>query len=913
MTTARNAPCPCGSGLRYKACHGAVTPADFAQGGMARESAIPRQLMDEALREQQSGHWVPAERLYRRVLEQMPDEPDCLHMLGVICYQTGRYREAATLILRALRVIGGRAPVMRHNLRLVAEHLGDEPLFWSPNELALFALPPAPRVAVCTPASPPRSGGRVLVVDWAMPKPDRDSGSVRMLAILRLWREMGCAVTFTSMAMENDPDRAGALAETGITVVSGPDNWAGPVQVLADVGTEFDVILVSRLEVAQSYQAAIRRFAPQALFVFDTVDLHFLRLQREARVSGDPRIAARAAIVRQQELGVVRAADLTLVVSDVEQALLREEAPEARIEVLSNVHEATERRHGFDQRHDVFFVGGFRHAPNVDAVHWYATEVWPRVHRQLPELRTFILGSEMPASVAALASNGLVTVGYAPDLRPWLDGCRVAIAPLRFGAGVKGKVSLALSAGVPVVATSIAAEGMHLVHGRDVLLGDSAEAFADAVVRLHEDPTTWTRMSDAGLLAAGRHFSPDRARPVLERACDLALSLRPARAAVRADQRGAPRSPAVTRRALILPPASFGSLGDEAMVRGVASCIQALDEGWEIDLLSIYGGEKWPLLPGIRNVIDLHPGEPSCLPELVGKFRELARHYSAFAVLGADVLDGHYSIGESMQRLEVARAASGQGCATAILGFSINDHTPAEVLAALAAVAARGRLFARDPVSWRRLQYRGIRNLALVADLAFLMRPASRSGATAEIEAWIGSEHASGRRVVMLNLSATLLTGPRPGADDRAGALVTLACDLVSQRNASILWCPHDLRPTVAPGDSDCELAAEFSRRVARRLGGSFHQRIASPMGADEIKRVAGLVDMIVSARMHLAIAALGMGKPVVGIAYQGKFEGLWECFGLRGTLFDAGSLGCSGFHEACIESLDHLDDLARR
>lgn len=213
----------------------------------------------------------------------------------------------------------------------------------------------------------------------------------------------------------------------------------------------------------------------------------------------------------------MRACDLTLVVSPVEQALLAAEVPEARVEVLSNVHEVAGRGRGFDGRRDLWFVGGFQHPPNVDAVRWFVAEVWPQVRAELPDARFHVVGSKMPESMRALAGDGVEIHGHVADLSPFLDGCRVSVAPLRYGAGVKGKVNQAMAHGQPVVATPMAVEGMHLVDGEEVLVADTPAAFAAAVVRLYRDEALWDRLSLAGVANVARHFSFDAARAALAR------------------------------------------------------------------------------------------------------------------------------------------------------------------------------------------------------------------------------------------------------------------------------------------------------------------------------------------------------------------------------------------------------------
>ena len=165
------------------------------------------------------------------------------------------------------------------------------------------------------------------------------------------------------------------------------------------------------------------------------------------------------------------------------------------------------------QRSDLLFVGGFRHPPNVDAVLWFVREVFPRIRAARGDVRFHCIGGDVPAEVQALAaSDGVQIHGHVPDLQPWLAGCLAAVAPMRYGAGVKGKVNQAMAHGLPVVATTPAVEGMHLVDGEDVLIADDAAAFADAVLRVHDDEVLWDRIATQGLDNVARHFSADAAR-----------------------------------------------------------------------------------------------------------------------------------------------------------------------------------------------------------------------------------------------------------------------------------------------------------------------------------------------------------------------------------------------------------------
>ena len=354
---------------------------------------------------------------------------------------------------------------------------------------------------------------RMLVIDANMLTPDRDSGSMRMQAILELAGELGAKATFVADNLEYDERYVRSLQERGVEVLFRP--WVASIaDLLAKRGREFDVIVLSRHYVAAKHLDTVRRFAPQARVVFDTVDLHFLRAERQALLAG-ARAPAQTDHEREQELDLVRRADLTRVVSPFERDLLAGLEPGARVEVLTNVHEPMTRGQAFAERAGIVFIGGFRHPPNADAVLWYAHEVLPLVRGRLPGVVTTIIGAEPPAAVRALAAPDLVVAGHVEDIDPVFTSTRLSIAPLRYGAGVKGKVNLAMSYGVPVVATSTAVEGMHLANGVDVLVADHPNTFADAIVAAYRDEKLWNRLSRAGVDNIRRHFSRDAAKRAL--------------------------------------------------------------------------------------------------------------------------------------------------------------------------------------------------------------------------------------------------------------------------------------------------------------------------------------------------------------------------------------------------------------
>jgi GT2 family glycosyltransferase len=384
---------------------------------------------------------------------------------------------------------------------------------------AELAAQPAPGTDPDIAALARRRG--VVFVDEYLPDARRDSGSLRLLNLMRLMIDEGWHVAFVQAGRGRDDDALRVLRALGI------EAWdAASISSIAGWvrrhGRRFDAVWLCRHTVAGALIPIVRRALPKARVVFDTVDLHYLRERRAATLAGDTVGLRAAERTRAIELDVIARSDVTLVVSEVERALLATDAPGARVEVVSNVHEVAGPGRPFSERRDIVFVGGFRHPPNVDAVLWFAREVWPRLRARRSDIEFHCIGADAPAEIAALASvDGVRLHGHVPDLDPYMDGVRIAVAPLRFGAGVKGKVNLSMAHGQPVVATSCAVEGMHLRDGEDVLVADAPDAFVDALLRLYDDEALWSRLATNGLDNVRRHFSADAARDAVRRALGM--------------------------------------------------------------------------------------------------------------------------------------------------------------------------------------------------------------------------------------------------------------------------------------------------------------------------------------------------------------------------------------------------------
>ena len=201
------------------------------------------------------------------------------------------------------------------------------------------------------------------------------------------------------------------------------------------------------------------------------------------------------------------------MVSPIEKAVLEAECGrEAQVRILSNIHPAPESNAlDHEMRRGIVFIGGFDHSPNIDAVLFFAQEIFPQVQERVPEAVFQVVGPYPTPEILGLESRNIRILGFVRDVQPIFDNARVSIAPLRFGAGVKGKVNQSMSFGVPTVVTSIAAEGMYLTDEVDAMIADEPDRFADAVVRLWTSPSSGGCVSRNGLRNLREHFSVEAA------------------------------------------------------------------------------------------------------------------------------------------------------------------------------------------------------------------------------------------------------------------------------------------------------------------------------------------------------------------------------------------------------------------
>jgi len=353
---------------------------------------------------------------------------------------------------------------------------------------------------------------RVLIFDACTPTPDQDSGSLRMSHLMEIFIELGYQVSFIPENMAHFDHYTRALQHKGVECIYAP-KYNSPIEFLKHKGKYFDLIILSRYYVASPLMPSIRSYCPNAKLWFDTVDLHYLRELRMAEIANDSQQIKMANKTKTQELAVAQACDLTLVVSPYEQEVLKQEAPSLKVDVLSNIHEVFGSQINYKNRKDILFIGGYQHTPNVDGILWFVEHIFPLVLEQLPHINLHIVGSKAPQKIIDLGNHPNIEFhGFVEDINPMMQNIRIAVAPLRFGAGVKGKVNMSMSHGQPVVGTKVAVEGMYTTHEKDVMMADDESEFATAVIKLYQNEQLWNQISQGGLDNVKKWFSFDAAK-----------------------------------------------------------------------------------------------------------------------------------------------------------------------------------------------------------------------------------------------------------------------------------------------------------------------------------------------------------------------------------------------------------------
>ncbi|RMD77985.1 MAG: glycosyltransferase, partial [Lentisphaerae bacterium] len=357
----------------------------------------------------------------------------------------------------------------------------------------------------------------ILVIDHYIPHFDQDAGSRTLWQYLDLFVEMGMQVTFIGDNFYPHEPYLSLLQEKGVEVLYGPEAHQNVMQWLDAHGRYFDVVFLSRPHISIKYIDKLKTACPQAKLLYYGHDLHHVSLRRRYELTGDASLLPEMKKMEQIETKLFREVDVAFMLNDDEIAFVNKLTGSnkcRRLKCFFYPEIPTVEGLPFNQRENaMLFVGGFGHQPNVDGIVWFANEVLPKLDNILSGYTLYVAGSKPPEEVYALESERIKILGYVPDeeLMRLYASCKVAVIPLRYGAGVKGKTVEALCAGLPVVSTPIGVEGMPEIE-KVVNVCRDPEAFAESIARLFRDMQAWGTSVFRGVEYGQQYFSKESAR-----------------------------------------------------------------------------------------------------------------------------------------------------------------------------------------------------------------------------------------------------------------------------------------------------------------------------------------------------------------------------------------------------------------
>ncbi|MDE7312287.1 MAG: glycosyltransferase [Eubacterium sp.] len=358
---------------------------------------------------------------------------------------------------------------------------------------------------------------KLLVIDHYVPTYDKDAGSRCMLDYLRLFTTMGYQVKFIGDNFSKQEPYTTILQQMGIEVLYGDYYYNHWREWIRANGTYFDYVLLSRPHISTKYIDLIRANSHAKIIYFGH-DLHYLREYRAYKLTGSQKALKDAKEWKKTELELMRKADISYYLSQAELDEIAKTDVSLRvrrvpIHIYRNMPAICYRAH---ERAGILFVGGFGHPPNTDAVYWLGKEIMPLVWKQQPDLVLHVAGANPPKEIQAFDSDTMKIHGFLTDqeLEEMYRTVRLAVVPLRYGAGVKGKIIEGMVRGIPIITTKIGAEGIEGARGI-LKIGKDAAGLAEEMIRLYQDTTQLERMSREGRLYTERHFSMEHAVTIL--------------------------------------------------------------------------------------------------------------------------------------------------------------------------------------------------------------------------------------------------------------------------------------------------------------------------------------------------------------------------------------------------------------
>ena len=351
------------------------------------------------------------------------------------------------------------------------------------------------------------SSKNVLIIDEIIPEFNKDSGSRRLTEIIKLLIKNNISVFLLAdlKQYKYNSNYIQKFIDLGVNVYQPSIDSIGELvtknEFIKRIAPKINIAWLHRPMVFSKYQSLIKKTNPSVKLVFDMVDFHYIRLLREFELNKDETLKTEAEKFLKIELENCKNADIVIAISTTDKELLKQHFNEdEKVVLISNIHQHLDKKASFkdfENRKNLLFVGSFRHDPNIDAVKYLKKDVMPLVWQKLPEIEVNIIGSYFTEEIKALASNKFNLLGFVDNLNSHLNSTKLFVAPLRFGAGIKGKIGQSLEHSLPLVTTDVGAEGFDFGNQYNIMITNTAEDSAKKIIDLYTNKTLWNTASNS--------------------------------------------------------------------------------------------------------------------------------------------------------------------------------------------------------------------------------------------------------------------------------------------------------------------------------------------------------------------------------------------------------------------------------
>ena len=355
---------------------------------------------------------------------------------------------------------------------------------------------------------------KALFIGYVWPEPKTTAAGHRMLQLLTSFKENNYELVFASTAQQTEYSTN--LAELGIKTAQIQLNHSSFNDFIKDL--EPDVVVFDRFMIEEQFGWRVAESAPQALRILNTEDLHSLRNTREICHKKEISFTTEYWMendMTKREIASIYRSDLTLLISSVETELLKNtfNIPEDllltlpfMLDIVSN--EKIKEFPSFEDREDFIFIGNGKHAPNIDAIHYLKIAIWPLIRKELPNANLNIYGGYLPQRITEMhkPAVGFRVNGWLKNLDDTLQQSRINLAPLRFGAGLKGKVVDGMRNGTPTITTTVGAEGILDL----TTIGSTLEDFAKKAIALYTDKAAWLKTQQEQFTITTTQFAKEK-------------------------------------------------------------------------------------------------------------------------------------------------------------------------------------------------------------------------------------------------------------------------------------------------------------------------------------------------------------------------------------------------------------------